>query len=214
VTLSRSRAALLALTVALATAVLAAVVPATPASASSSTHRQRASKSHSARHHAKKRTKRVTRKAAAKKKATAKKVTVTVAAPARPADTTAYFEDQVTILVNNERAQHGCGPVHTDERLRAAARAYSVDMATRGYFSHTGADGSIFTQRDSRAGYPSAIGENIAWGQATPGDVMYAWMNSEGHRANILNCQAAALGVGLGWAANGTPYWTQEFGAY
>jgi uncharacterized protein YkwD len=86
-------------------------------------------------------------------------------------------------------------------------------MATYNYFSHTGRDGSTFTTRASRAGYNYAIGENIAWGYRTPDAVMTAWMNSSGHKANILNCKAKSIGVGLARKADGTPYWTQEFGS-
>jgi uncharacterized protein YkwD len=123
-------------------------------------------------------------------------------------------EDQVTVLVNRERAKAGCGAVHTDERLRSAARGHSRDMATNDYFSHTAPNGSTFVDRAAAAGYPpdQAGGENIAMGYRTPADVMDGWMNSQGHRANILNCDFKAIGVGLARDSSGTPYWTQVFG--
>lgn len=120
----------------------------------------------------------------------------------------------MTVLVNQERAAAGCGPLHTDERLRTAARGHSKDMATNDYFSHTGLDGSSFVDRTAAADYPrnEAGGENIAMGYRTPADVMDGWMNSEGHRANILNCDFEAIGVGLARDSGGALYWTQDFG--
>jgi uncharacterized protein YkwD len=123
-------------------------------------------------------------------------------------------EDTVTDLVNRERAKAGCTQMlHTDERLRAAARGHSEDMARNNYFSHVSRDGSTFVDRIAGAGYPKrdAAAENIAYGYATPADVMKGWMNSEGHRTNILNCSYKAIGVGVAYRGN-TPYWTQDFG--
>jgi uncharacterized protein YkwD len=86
-------------------------------------------------------------------------------------------------------------------------------MAKNNYFSHTSLDGTQFADRISRAGYQwRGAGENIAKGQRTPADVMNAWMNSSGHRANILNCGFRDLGVGLAYDAKKTPLWTQDFG--
>jgi len=126
----------------------------------------------------------------------------------------AALEDQVTALVNQERAEAGCDPVRTDERLRTAARGHSRDMATNDYFSHTAPNGSTFVDRVAAAGYPreQAGGENIAMGYRTPAAVMAGWMDSDGHRANILNCDFEAIGVGLARDSNGTAYWTQVFG--
>src|SRR5690606_19302426 len=98
------------------------------------------------------------------------------------------LEDEVTALTNAERRAAGCGEVTTDERLRAAARGHSQDMAANDYFSHTSLDGSTFVDRAQAEGYPSPAAENIAYGYATPADVMEGWMNSDGHRRNILNC--------------------------
>jgi uncharacterized protein YkwD len=86
-------------------------------------------------------------------------------------------------------------------------------MAARGYFSHTTPDGVTFSTRISNAGYQwSMAAENIAKGQPTPAAVMQAWMNSAGHRTNILNCGYRNLGVGLAYDASRTPVWTQDFG--
>ncbi|GGM15441.1 CAP domain-containing protein [Dactylosporangium sucinum] len=135
-----------------------------------------------------------------------KKKTTTTADPAT-------LETQVVTLTNNYRTAHGCGALRIDTRLVAAARAHSTDMVSKNFFSHTGSDGSSFVQREVRAGYTKgASAENIAWGYRTPQDVVNAWINSPGHRANILNCSSVAVGVGVAYKADGTPYWTQDFG--
>src|SRR5262245_19659510 len=117
--------------------------------------------------------------------------------------------DVVVDLVNAERASR-CGPVAVDGRLATAAQRHSDDMAAHDYFSHTSLNGDTLADRAEAAGFSGgALGENIAAGQRTPQDVMAAWMDSPGHRANILNCDYTVIGVGLnqdGW------YWTQMFG--
>ena len=127
---------------------------------------------------------------------------------------TAYAtaQNQVIALTNKYRLANGCRALRTDSRLTTAARAHSTDMVTKNFFSHTSSDGSTFSTRASRAGYAGASGENIAWGWPTPQRVVDAWINSAGHRANILNCSSVAVGVGLVKKADGTPYWTQVFG--
>ncbi|MFD6247643.1 CAP domain-containing protein [Streptomyces roseolus] len=120
--------------------------------------------------------------------------------------------DQVLSLVNAERAKAGCGPLTANATLARAAQAHSDDMAARDFFDHTNPDGAGPGDRVTAAGYPwSTYGENIAMGQRTPEQVMEAWMNSPGHRANILNCDFKELGVGI--HDGGGPYWTQVFGA-
>jgi uncharacterized protein YkwD len=133
--------------------------------------------------------------------------------PAVAADKAAY-ETQVVALTNAQRKAHGCGALRIDDRLVQAARAHSTDMVKQGYFSHTGANGSSFVTREVKAGYPAKgpSAENIAWGYRTPQDVVTGWMNSPGHRANILNCGSVAVGVGLAYTAGGSAYWTQDFG--
>jgi uncharacterized protein YkwD len=123
------------------------------------------------------------------------------------------MEDEVTRLTNIERVKAGCPEVKTDERIRTAARAHSADMAANNYFSHTSLDGSNFVTRMQRAGYPksSAAAENIAYGYGSAQAVVNGWMNSEGHRKNMLNCSHKAVGNGLAYRGN-TPYWTQDFG--
>ncbi|MEU9305252.1 CAP domain-containing protein [Streptomyces sp. NPDC048269] len=121
-------------------------------------------------------------------------------------------ESAVLALVNKERAAAGCGPLAVNAKLSAAARAYSDTMARSGVMSHTGPDGSTMTTRVEAAGYGwSRLGENIARGQADAGAVMNAWMNSPGHKANILNCAFREIGIGV-HKGDGGPWWTQDFG--
>lgn len=116
---------------------------------------------------------------------------------------------QVIDIVNQERAKEGCAPVSDESHLAAAAQGHSDDMSARNYFSHTTPEGVTFDQRIRNAGYSKPGAENIAKGQNTAAEVMEAWMNSAGHRANILNCSLKKIGVGV--ATNGW-YWTQNFG--
>jgi uncharacterized protein YkwD len=134
-------------------------------------------------------------------------------APASAATTDASYEAKVIALTNDARVKNGCAALRTDSKLTTAARAHSADMAKNNYFSHTGLNGSTFVTRVKATGYTTPSGENIAWGYRTPDTVMTGWMNSTGHRANILNCASKAIGVGIARKADGTPYWTQEFGS-
>ncbi|MGW5715911.1 CAP domain-containing protein [Amycolatopsis sp. NPDC003865] len=130
----------------------------------------------------------------------------TTKAVARVAPSTAA---QVVSLVNDERAQAGCKPLTEESHLTKAAQDYSDDMSARDFFSHTNPEGVTFDQRIKIAGYSKPGAENIAKGQTSPAQVMDAWMNSEGHRANILNCSLTKIGVGFTKAGN---YWVQDFG--
>lgn len=135
--------------------------------------------------------------------------TETAEPPAPPTATGGTAQDEVVSLVNSFRADAGCGPVKVDDRLAAAAQGHAEDMSNRDYFSHDSLDGRTFDQRIRNAGYPSPGAENIARGATTAEDVMRMWMDSDGHRRNILNCDLGTLGVGLdrdGW------YWVQDFG--
>lgn len=134
--------------------------------------------------------------------------TTAPAPPPPPAGDTA-FATEVTRLTNVERGKAGCAAVKTDARLAAAALAHSKDMVDRNYFSHTSPDGKGPGDRAAAAGYPSWSGENIAAGYPTPAAVVQGWMNSPGHKANILNCQSKATGVGYDARQN---MWTQMFG--
>ncbi|WP_433208233.1 CAP domain-containing protein [Dactylosporangium sp. CS-047395] len=138
---------------------------------------------------------------------TAKKTT---AAPGGTSNSA--YEAQVLAITNAERAKAGCGPLAFNAKLRAAAYKHSADMAANNYFSHDSQDGTSFATRITNEGYRwSGAAENIAKGQRTPEEVMNAWMNSSGHRANILNCKLKDLGVGLAYQGK-TAIWTQDFG--
>ena len=138
--------------------------------------------------------------------------TPTTAPVTKPVESSS-FETEVVTLTNNYRTANGCGALRIDSRLVTAARAHSTDMVTNNFFSHTGSNGSTFVQREAAAGYTTgASAENIAWGYRSPQEVVNGWINSAGHRANILNCASVAVGVGVAYKADGTPYWTQDFG--
>lgn len=141
-------------------------------------------------------------------------------APAAPpavslvATTTATPAQQVLALVNTERAKAGCEAVRLESRLSAAATKYSQSMARNDFFSHVGPDDSNFVARVKREGYPTPRSENIAAGNATAQETMRQWMNSSGHRRNILDCTATEMGLGVA-SSNDSRfgiYWTQVFG--
>jgi uncharacterized protein YkwD len=128
----------------------------------------------------------------------------------KPTATASGVTARIVQLVNAERAKAGCRPLTVNAELMKAAQAHSADMAAHQNMSHTGSDGSSPGDRITRAGYVwSAYGENVAYGYATADQVMTGWMNSPGHRANILNCSYQEIGVGL---AQPGSYWTQDFG--
>ncbi|MFD8566120.1 CAP domain-containing protein [Streptomyces sp. NPDC059639] len=137
-------------------------------------------------------------------------------APAAGGSTTTTSDEaaaaaQVLTLVNQERAKVGCSPVTADSDLASLASAFSEDMAARNFFDHTDPDGATPWDRAKKVGITNLGGENIARGQANAQSVMDAWMNSEGHKANILNCDFKTLGVGVHFGSGG-PWWTQDFG--
>ncbi|MET7877614.1 CAP domain-containing protein [Micromonospora profundi] len=120
---------------------------------------------------------------------------------------------RVLELVNARRSEAGCAPVQSNPELTTAAQRHSQDQAEHRSMSHTGSDGSDVGQRLDRAGYAwRTYGENVAYNQSTPEAVMTAWMDSPGHRANILNCAFTEVGIGRADTGDG-PYWTQNFAA-
>ncbi|MCU7826147.1 sigma-70 family RNA polymerase sigma factor [Kitasatospora sp. DSM 101779] len=130
-----------------------------------------------------------------------------------PDPSTLSIKQQVVQLVNQERSKVGCTPVKSDDKLELAAQRHSDDMAARNFFDHTNPDGQGPQPRIDAAGYKwSSWGENIARGQRDAADVMKSWMDSPGHKANILNCGFTDLGVGVHLGAGG-PWWTQDFGS-
>lgn len=119
------------------------------------------------------------------------------------------YEKAVVELVNAERAKNGLAPLALSAELCRGARVKSQDMAQNNYFSHTSPTyGSPFDMMKQFGITYRTAGENIAQGYSTPEAVVNAWMNSEGHRANILSAGYTTLGVG--YVANGN-YWTQWF---
>jgi uncharacterized protein YkwD len=116
-------------------------------------------------------------------------------------------------MTNAERALFGLPPLADDRNLAAAAQAYSDDMVARNFYSHTSPDGTQPWDRAATAGARHrGIGENIAAGQNTAAEVVQGWMDSPGHRANILKPGFTHIGVGFrDGGAMGT-YWTQLFG--
>ncbi|GAA0929095.1 CAP domain-containing protein [Streptomyces thermoalcalitolerans] len=120
-------------------------------------------------------------------------------------------EAEVLRLVNEERAKVGCSPLAASSALADLAGNFSKAMAEGGFFDHTDPSGASPWDRAAKAGITNLGGENIARGQADAAAVMEAWMNSPGHRANILNCDFKTLGVGVHFGPGG-PWWTQNFG--
>ncbi|PQQ67000.1 SafA/ExsA family spore coat assembly protein [Acetivibrio saccincola] len=122
------------------------------------------------------------------------------------------LENEVIRLVNSERAKKGLPALKANWQVSRVARYKSQDMIDRNYFSHTSPTyGSPFRMLESFGISFSAAGENIAMGLRTPSEVMRAWMESPGHRANILNPSYNEIGVGLAKSSRGVCYWTQMF---
>lgn len=119
---------------------------------------------------------------------------------------------QVVNLVNKERESRGLSPLATDIKLQKLAQMKAEDMAKKGYFSHTSPTyGSAFDMMAQYGLSYRTAGENIAKGQKTAESVMNGWMNSQGHRANILSNSYMKVGVGYATDEKGTPYWVQMF---
>lgn len=139
---------------------------------------------------------------------------VTPSEPETPSDSDVSgvhaYAKQVVSLVNEERTKAGVGKLDFDVKLTSAANVRSKEIVNT--FSHTRPDGTQFYTAIKEQGFSyKGCGENIAWGQKTPDEVMNAWMNSSGHRSNILNSKYTKIGVGVYEAENGRLYWTQLF---
>ena len=136
---------------------------------------------------------------------------VTVTPTPMPEDTLeTTFAEQVVKLVNQERIKAGLNEVTLDKTIENAALIRAKEITQS--FSHTRPNGSNFSTvlKEQGITYKGA-GENIAWGQKSPEEVMKAWMNSQGHRANILNPNFTKIGVGHYQNTKGTDYWAQLF---
>lgn len=114
-------------------------------------------------------------------------------------------------LVNQERTSRGLRPLKANKRLAKAARGHALDMVARGYFSHESASGATFVDRIRKAGYVPprrlpALGEDLAWGSGelgTPRAIVKSWMESPGHRANILHRKFREAGMGVAFGDPG-----------
>lgn len=130
------------------------------------------------------------------------------------------YAADVNQLVNQERTAHGCAALTINVAVTAAADEHSRDMGVNGYFAHDTPAGVTPWTRMEQAGYAEPSAENIAEGYQTPQDVVNSWINDPAHRANILNCDFKATGVGYysGATVNNTaanangPWWTEDFG--
>ncbi|GAB4476465.1 MAG: hypothetical protein OHK0037_38080 [Elainellaceae cyanobacterium] len=129
------------------------------------------------------------------------------------------FIAEVLRLTNEFRQQNGVQPLTYNSKLGNAAQGHTINMANLDFFSHTGKDGSTIGQRVTASGYQwSFTGENIAAGYTTPQAVVNGWINSPGHRANMLNPNYQEIGIGYHYLSNDTGqvnyyhYWTQNFG--
>lgn len=122
------------------------------------------------------------------------------------------YEKQVVDLVNQERAKAGLSPLTENAALSNVAEVKAEDLRDNNYFSHTSpVYGSPFDMMKQFGIKYTTAGENIAKGQRSPEEVMNGWMNSEGHRANILNSSFTEIGVGYVTDSNGNTYWVQMF---
>ena len=131
-----------------------------------------------------------------------------ITVPATDSSVSSY-ESEVVRLVNEQRRKNGLSELSEDWQLSRVARYKSQDMRDKNYFSHTSPTyGSPFQMMKSFGISYKSAGENIAKGQKTPKAVVDAWMNSQGHRANILNPNFTHIGVGYVKDGN---YWTQMF---
>lgn len=127
--------------------------------------------------------------------------------PSKPSEDKASFASQVVTLVNKERAKAGLPALTVHEKLTGMALDKAKDMNDNKYFDHTSPTyGSPFDMMKKYGISYGYAGENIAMGQRTPEEVMNSWMNSDGHRKNILSANFTMIGVGY---YNG--YWVQEF---
>ncbi|WP_431991907.1 CAP domain-containing protein [Streptomyces albogriseolus] len=120
---------------------------------------------------------------------------------------------EVVELTNRERTRAGLRPLSRDPLLTTAAQAHSADMVARGFYAHTAPDGGKPWDRAAAAGSRCrTVGENIACGQRSAAEVVRGWMNSPGHRANILKPEFTHIGVGFAGGGRAGTYWTQLFG--
>ncbi|MGI6730930.1 MAG: CAP domain-containing protein [Anaerovoracaceae bacterium] len=133
-------------------------------------------------------------------------------APAKSAANIGSYEQQVVDLVNSERAKVGLPALKMNTKLAGVAEKKAEDLRDNNYFAHNSPTyGSPFDMMRQFGVTYTTAGENIARGQKTPAAVMNGWMNSQGHKENILNSNFTEIGVGYVTDSNGTTYWVQMF---
>ena len=147
---------------------------------------------------------------------------LTLAVSAGPVMANQALERQVLELINQERAAGGCNPLVMQSQLSAAAQSHANAMATKNFFGHASKNGAKFSSRIKAQGYRGRkYAENIAAGYASAEKVVSIWMNSSGHRVNIMNCAYTETGIALAYQEDDAPlpgsdypmryYWVQEF---
>jgi uncharacterized protein YkwD len=140
-----------------------------------------------------------------------------------PSTATADPAQSVLASINAARAKAGCGPLKLNKALMAAAKQHASDMAEKNFFGHTGKDGRGFASRVRSQGYRYGLAaENIAAGQKTAERAVAVWLESPGHRRNILNCKFQDTGIAMVYQPDDRPirgqsaplryYWVQLFG--
>ena len=124
----------------------------------------------------------------------------------RPGEASEYaLAKSAVCLINKQRARRGMRRLRLNTRLSEAARRHTIDMVKRNYFDHVSQSGTDIVDRLTRTGYMRGarswtVGENLAWGsgtRSTPREILVAWMNSPGHRANILQRRFREIGIGV-----------------
>ena len=139
-----------------------------------------------------------------------------------PAVANQALERQVLELINQQRAQGGCDPLVMQRQLSAAAQSHANAMAMKNFFGHSSKNGTKFSSRIKAQGYRGRkYAENIAAGYASAEKVVSIWMNSSGHRVNIMNCAFTETGIALAYQEDDAPlagsdypmryYWVQDF---
>lgn len=124
----------------------------------------------------------------------------------------APVQQQILVLINQNRRRGGCDSLSLDRRLIDAANEHAADMARRRYFAHESPNGAGAGDRVSENGYHwRRYGENIARGVDSPYEVVDGWMHSPAHRENIMDCRLHQMGIGLAIAGDDTAYWVQDF---
>jgi uncharacterized YkwD family protein len=133
-------------------------------------------------------------------------------APVQTSGEFSAYQQEVLNIVNKERTSRGLSALKFNTEVSKVATLKSQDMIDKGYFDHNSPTyGSPFDMMKQFGITYRSAGENIAMGQRTPQEVMTAWMNSEGHRKNILNSSFTEIGIGIAKDKNGRLYWTQMF---